>query len=380
MGPMRNGVDGTETAEVLLRAAVAAGYSVSRDQLVRWHRTGLLPRPSTTGLGQGRGTVTLYSVGTSRQLIALCGIHKRYRRLDDAGWLLWWQGYEVPEIVVTRYVQKVASRYVDLWAKVLTPEGTPTELMDELLDQAHQVRLSKTLGRVRRRVGSEEFERVVEAIVAVAGGGAGRLADSEVALLEHATALDSGRALIPGSPGGWISGDFRETLFACSKVLSPSNLAAVAVESDMSALCQAASEVKTFARVILSFARLVAPVDRWAYGFGMLGTALEEMLEKPDSQAMAVLFLVAARAAGLGDGIDTITHLGKVADQITTMSAVLGAIRQEIPGAAEALPERLVAAAAIRPDRQAELAKRVGKLRADDPEAMDAVLARFPEI
>ena len=377
---MRNGVDGTETAEVLLRAAVAAGYSVSRDQLVRWHRTGLLPRPSTAGLGQGRGTVTLYTVGTSRQLIALCEIRKRYRRLDDAGWLLWWQGYAVPGRVVTRYVQKVASRYVDLWAKALTPEGTPTELMDELLDQAHEVRLGKTLGRVRRRVGSEEFERVLEAILAVAGGGADQLTDSEVALLEHATALDRGRVSTPGSPQGWISGDFRETIVACSKVLGPCNLAALAIESDMSALWQAASEVKSFARVILAFARLVAPVDRWAYGFGMLGTALEEMLEKPDSQAMAVLFLVAARAAGLGDGIDTITHLGKVADQIATMSAVLGAIRQEIPGAAEALPERLVAAAAIRPDRQAELAKRVGKLRADDPEAMDAVLARFPEI
>jgi len=127
---MARATDGVETTEEVLAAAVAAGYSVSRAQLVRWHRVGLLPRPSTTGLGQGRGTMTLYAAGTSRQLVALCEIRKRYRRLDDAGWLLWWQGYEVPDRLVTGYLQKAVSRYVDSWTKALTPEGTPTDLMD----------------------------------------------------------------------------------------------------------------------------------------------------------------------------------------------------------------------------------------------------------
>jgi len=220
----------------------------------------------------------------------------------------------------------------------------------------------------------------LEAILAGMEGRGNQLPDTEVSLLERATGLDRGRVPTPGSPQGWMTGDFRETIVACSKVLSPSNLAALAGESDISALSQSASEVRTFSRVVLAFARLVAPVERWAYGFGMLATALEEILGEPDTQAMAVVFLVAARDAGLGNGIDTIANLGTVADQIATFSAVLSAIRQEIPGAAEGLSDRLVAAASIRPDRQTELSAWFGKLRADNPEAMGALLARFPEI
>ena len=53
----------TEPRGRLLEVAKVAGFVVTPQQLARWHRVGLLPRPVQRGQGRGRGTVTLYPGG-----------------------------------------------------------------------------------------------------------------------------------------------------------------------------------------------------------------------------------------------------------------------------------------------------------------------------
>jgi hypothetical protein len=113
-----------ETLSAILAAALAAGFDVTADQLRRWHRTGLLPRPEQVGLGrprigerrgeQERGSTVVYPVGTTAQLLALCALRGKHKKLDRLGWPLWWRGYDVAE----RHVRKPLARVVDNLAAI----------------------------------------------------------------------------------------------------------------------------------------------------------------------------------------------------------------------------------------------------------------------
>src|SRR6185437_1480595 len=87
----------TEPADGLLAAARAAGFDVSRAQLARWHRIGLLSKPEVAWLGRGKGSRTIYPTGTTFQLIALCRLHEHERSLSVVGWKLWLRGFSVAD-------------------------------------------------------------------------------------------------------------------------------------------------------------------------------------------------------------------------------------------------------------------------------------------
>ena len=71
---------------------------------------GLLPRPLQRGQGRGRGTVTLYPGGTSRQLVELCRARSGTRDLIRVGFRMWWRGFEVDPSLVERVLRGTAAR------------------------------------------------------------------------------------------------------------------------------------------------------------------------------------------------------------------------------------------------------------------------------
>ena len=93
-----------------MEAATGAGFVVTPQQLARWHRIGLLPRPVQRGQGQGRGTVTLYPEGTSRQLVELCRDRSGTRDLIRVGFRMWWRGFDVDATLVERVLRGTAAR------------------------------------------------------------------------------------------------------------------------------------------------------------------------------------------------------------------------------------------------------------------------------
>jgi hypothetical protein len=87
------GVDDWLTEKELLAAARRNGCTVSADQLKRWRRAELIPRPRQRHPTGQRGSTTAYPPGTLTQLLAVCELRKRFKKLDRIRFELWWSGH-----------------------------------------------------------------------------------------------------------------------------------------------------------------------------------------------------------------------------------------------------------------------------------------------
>ena len=113
-----------EPRDQVIERASALGYDVSEDQLARWHRAGLLPRPRQRPLGRGRGTETTYPHGTSVQVVAVCQIKDEERRLGRVAFRLWWDGFDVDLAVIREQLASVMRPIEDEIRKAATGGGT----------------------------------------------------------------------------------------------------------------------------------------------------------------------------------------------------------------------------------------------------------------
>lgn len=85
------------TAQEFQAALRNAGSNATRDQIERWRRNGLLPRPKQIGLGRGRGsliTVPAISIDQTLEIERLFAIR---RKLGWVGWQLWLEGFPVSD-------------------------------------------------------------------------------------------------------------------------------------------------------------------------------------------------------------------------------------------------------------------------------------------
>jgi hypothetical protein len=147
----------TEPRGRLLEAAKVAGFVVTPQQLARWHRVGLLPRPVQRGQGRGRGTVTLYPGGTSRQLVELCRARSGTRDLIRVGFRMWWRGLEVDFTLVERVLRGTAAR-LDERVRSHSEEG-----LSEALGNLAGV----SFAEVVERSDVADFERARDAVAQV---------------------------------------------------------------------------------------------------------------------------------------------------------------------------------------------------------------------
>lgn len=80
----------------LVAQASAMGPRVRPDQVVRWHKAGLVPRPVQRRLGRGLGSVTLgYPPEALHHVVAVARLVRRKRDLKWVGWVMWLAGYPV---------------------------------------------------------------------------------------------------------------------------------------------------------------------------------------------------------------------------------------------------------------------------------------------
>ena len=72
------------------------GYDVTRHQLVRWHKRGLLPRPRRHAKGRGQGSEARYPAYTAAQTLTILLLKQDLPRdLNSVGWYLWVLGFPV---------------------------------------------------------------------------------------------------------------------------------------------------------------------------------------------------------------------------------------------------------------------------------------------
>ena len=94
----------------LIAHAKAKGYPLRRDQVVRWHKAGLVPRPRRQWLGQGKGSRSLgYPPEALQHVLAVLLLLRRRPNLKWAGWVMWLAGFPVTAAVRVE-LQRVAAR------------------------------------------------------------------------------------------------------------------------------------------------------------------------------------------------------------------------------------------------------------------------------
>ncbi len=170
-----------ENGKQLLELAREHDYSVSTMQLARWHRAGLLPRPTQRSLGRGLGTQSLYPLGTGEQLLLLCKLHKHERRLARLAWQIWWEGYPVDLQLIRKILQETAIQLSERirWSVALKQleQVNDDKMMEEpeqflnFIEQFATANLEyKPLRRVRKRLGKEQFATFIRILIDIASG------------------------------------------------------------------------------------------------------------------------------------------------------------------------------------------------------------------
>lgn len=151
-----------EKSADLLALAQQQGYALSATQLVRWHRAGLLPRPQQHPLKDARGTCSLYPPGTGEQVLLLCSLRTRERRLAHLAWQLWLAGYRVEYGVIREQLQR-ATEHISCWMhwfaewKQAISQHDVDQALDRIERYAEGPLRWQPLRRVRKRIGRAYF-------------------------------------------------------------------------------------------------------------------------------------------------------------------------------------------------------------------------------
>jgi hypothetical protein len=387
-----------ETNDELIAAAGAAGYAVSKRQLAEWHRAGLLPTPQRVPrVGTSPGMRSVYPVGTTAQLLTLCHCRERHpHRLEDLRWCLWWMGHDAQVSTARAHLERAATtwrEYIDQLRHLMaTNTDDPAELSEallDLLDRSATERIArKTLRRVRKRVGREQFPTVLRVFLEVAAGTfTGYRVDAvtgtdeeERRVVEAALGLDRARTDRLAAAGPWFTGDSGAELATLSRNLRehPPCMALPAASDEE--LGRVRDEARSMIEMFAGFSAILDRMYGWgAFGFSTIAQSFREM--RPLDQAFLLLFWQMLRMWGLGENMDLLVG---VAQQWQTLWSPLfqglEALQREVPATAETLDPKRAGAALRKPKVMEQLQAAWQALRAEHGEELLAFFARHPEI
>jgi hypothetical protein len=332
-----------ESAEELITAMYSCGFTVTKPELARWHRAGLLLRPQRRSLGRPCGMVSIYPPGTRDQLLALCFIHRSEKRLPYVAWRLWWEGYEVPMNSILPFLEEACEQWQRGIEELQRIQVHPEELA-KLLKRSTMMRFShKTLAQARKRVGRPHFAIFIGVLVRIASGTfKGYVIDpttgiDERSIVETGFGLQRARTNRLAGAGPWLTGDTGEVLQDLSSRLRHhpfgENLS-VAQEAE---LLESRREVRCFLR---SFEEISKTFDlmfsRGAFGFSVLADAVREF--GPRDQAAMLLFWRMGRSWGFGPNMDQLLTVARQWQDVWfPLFEGLEQLRREVPATTEVL-------------------------------------------
>lgn len=323
----------------------AVGWVVTRDQIRRWHKAGLIPRPvNAPGLGQAKGRLPYYPSGTDQQVEALLRAHQRFRSLKDVAWSLWWAGYSVPEQPIRDRLCQLAARMDEaLTGLVQRPSGDLTDQAWDLTDAFAVASLRGVPARVRRRVGQDRFSTVLTQLLQFATGTfRGFEPDPVSGKHEDRTIFLQGLGLEPattdrvGARGPWLD---VETVGPVLEEMSR-DFAAISFEHmartvSLTGLQTARDQMRVFLAVLSDYVEMVRPaLGPNPFGLGEL-VRFAETLKDPRAQATLVLVgLVFQRPEWTEDLTEWLAATRDIPDHVETYRRGMF-LAQEVPAVAQ---------------------------------------------
>jgi len=378
-----------EPAEELLAYAKAAGFSVSRTQLVRWHKRGLIPRPRLRYIQGRRGAQTLYPPGTSKPLLAVCELEAIRRPLDHVGWELFWDGHERDMTEIRSFIRSICDDFESTQAKlrlaVRTGKALPGsrwKVRDYLTTSTD---LDKPLGTIRRRLnwrGRNEFGRFVDLLLQALVGKEPQIRPGDADIVDRAFRFDEGRRVPLHGSTEWLPPQDGAAFKWMAKFVSRP-LREVLDEASDSDLIAARDDARALANFIVSFGEIM----EWAFGraglgFGFLGRVMDRFLQDPKRQAFIVLQLYALRMdPDLGTNVrDFRVTADDWNDSGYPAWRRLRLIADELPAAQAVVGEARIREAFKSPRGWENLVGEVEVFRTEHSAEIDAIISAHPEV
>ena len=365
-----------EDADDLCALATAQRLTVDRDGLRRLHRAGVIERPRQRSRG-ALGSQTLYPPGTTTVLLEALEVHRKQRNLRTVAWMMWWRGLTRPELAARKQLTAFAHKLIEIERRLVSVAGNLTEEAEDMLDRAGTARFSKPLRQMRRRVGADRFDEVVQALLYVAAGQATALGPETLGQLEHAMGMDRARTDVLGSINGpWLDGDVRQDMVTIGELASAKGLLGVLEAASDDDLDAARDEVVRFATGIADLAYAMRrTIDNWAYGMAGWGPGFEEMLADDDGQAYLVLIWLRCRQFGLGTGMQTVIDSIGTHSQLREQIDLILQLREAVPAVGAAVPSTWFKKILEDPSVQEKIGTVIAEVRKDHADEIDAFFA-----
>jgi hypothetical protein len=388
-------IDERESRDMVLATARAAGFPVTDAQLARWHRAGLLAKPTVRSRGRGLGTESLYPAGTGARLVRIATVHAREHRLAYAAWRLWWEDGGPLSVPAREHLRRTGA-WMDESKRAVADlvrrdaEGDPeaAALVDGVYQAAERGRLSGPLAAARKRTGTDRFSSVARVLLEIAGGSftgyatdptSGESADDE-AIFENALGLTRARTDRFGSAGPWLEGETGPDLMRLASLMSSHSFAAAAATSDAD-LDAARRELRAFVEVISGAALLAARLFRPDAGaFAGIASGLAQM-DHPRAQAFLLLaWSILGADDTLRPGMNELVGLAPRVEATTALFAIIEEIRIAVPTLGEAWSDERLGSAQGDAEQAAAMLTEIRDAAGEHRAEVDEGLARHPEL
>ena len=284
----------------LIDRAESFGFQVSKDQIARWHRHGLIPEG--TREFPGRGSRSVYPDTAMTYVVEIAALLNHNRNLDWVGWKLWTYGFDVPERFWRLPLSEAANEFDRI--REIVPEALESDAFSNMARQFFIVGdVPSFAKRLRKGVGAKDFETVLMWLLSMLTGDfsfyASELTDARGDTLDSFQLLDRamglGRARTDKWEGGdpWLQDDYSPTLRSVSARLADASCSDLIGDPGSEQLNVGREEYFYLRNFVLYGAASLADQlnDANAFGFGLIARILADTSIETE-RMMLLLWLI----------------------------------------------------------------------------------------
>jgi hypothetical protein len=360
----------TRTAEIAEAAMLDAVERVGEtpptsDQLKRWRRAGLLPRPRIGHKAGLRGSQSWYPAWAAEQLVAIVRLHRSNHRLAELSTALWWEGRCVDPPMLRRALIAPLERFSSEAEKARAGEKDPYEAADTMLKaMPDDGKPSELVTLLRGRLtGRGDFINLMWTLLVITLGGEAPWeqedrsrddpAPTALELLLRSAGIDRAMSVAPAERPSWLPADF-----------DPRRFIAELRDAGGFAIEDAARPIREASHEALAQARTDAVL--FSQPLAMIGSVLKDFVGEDVAGLGALRAIAPTTAFGRASLIRTMLILRELAGN-EVFSAIADLVESTQP--------RFAAIAELR----AALPQHEALLRADYAERLAALEPRHAE-